>query len=903
VATRRSGPRAALRRLRVAVLPVPGQALALTLLAVVLAAALVSVPLTIGAAEEGAWQRERGRQAEADVGTQLFSSTLPPALQPQPGRIRIPRAADLDAAVADAAAAVGLGRPLFQAHLRGAAGTPVGEDFLRVQLVSRSGWQENVRIEDGEVAEGAVVVPRSLATAADVGPGDQLQLVGVEGLDAAVAVSGVYTDIAAPLPEFWAAQGGLFLPSLDPRRGRAVTPPPAVLATQDTVLATAAAIEQDLFLEWFLPLPAGISVDEARSVARRVDRLHVVLADPSSEASRLQSLMGFERPAPQSDLPDMLAAADRTVRLLEPPVRAVGVGGGVAAVVLIGAWAALRVRRRTDELRMLLVRGMAPTRGGGHAVREAVVPLALGGVLGAGVGWLLVRTFGPSARFPDGTVADAALAVAAGCLAALAVVLVVTTVLVLRLDRLGTGPVAAALGRIPWLAVTAAVTLVTAVPLVTDLVGGGPTEADADLLVMALPLLVTVLVAGAVTAVLPRVTRSSRRSTRLPPAVFLALQRVVSARGPARLIVVTTALSMGLVVYAGALAESADRSIAAKSAVAAGSRTVVPLQRSTADVDPLPPGSTLVGTERSVTVAPGELQADLLALDPDEVGEVMQWDPSLADRPLDELLGALAGYVGDRVPVLVAGPAPGVDTRTGTDLALDFFSFYELPLEVVGRLDAWPGQAGRTPLLVTAWEPVLAALEAEDVDPARVFDQQVWSTDESAPLLAALGAAGYGYEPAEVRTAAEFTTRPEVLAQDWSLDFGRAAALAAGLLGLVAVAMYAFAQQRRRRLSSLLLFRMGLAPRAADTAAGLEIGLLAGIGALVAVAVALPASAVITPVLDPAPGLLPGPLFAVPVGSLAAVLGGVVGVTLGAAVLVGRSSRSAPAGEVLRDAA
>lgn len=91
--------------------------------------------------------------------------------------------------------------------------------------------------------------------------------------------------------------------------------------------------------------------------------------------------------------------------------------------------------------------------------------------------------------------------------------------------------------------------------------------------------------------------------------------------------------------------------------------------------------------------------------------------------------------------------------------------------------------------------------------------------------------------------------------------------------------------------------------RAGEASSGIEIGLLAGLAALVAIAVALPSSALVLRLLDPVPSLQPAPLFAVPWGSIAAVVAGVVLVTVGGAALVGRTARRATGGQVMRDAA
>jgi hypothetical protein len=67
--------------------------------------------------------------------------------------------------------------------------------------------------------------------------------------------------------------------------------------------------------------------------------------------------------------------------------------------------------------------------------------------------------------------------------------------------------------------------------------------------------------------------------------------------------------------------------------------------------------------------------------------------------------------------------------------------------------------------------------------------------------------------------------------------------------------------------------------------------------------VALPTSAIVLRLLDPVPSLRPAAVFALPWASLAAVAGGVVLVTLGGSLLVGRTARQATGGQVMRDAA
>ncbi|HET6392254.1 MAG TPA: hypothetical protein VFG13_05495 [Blastococcus sp.] len=884
----RGGARSILRRLRIGLLPLPGQALGLAVLVAVLAAAAASVPLMTGSAEEGAWQRERARHAESAIGTTFFSSSVPGNLEPIRGRVL--NAADLDDSVGESAVALGFSRPVSLARLRDPLfiSTPSGP--ARIVLVSRTGADEHLDVVAGSPG---VLANSRLVELIGLGPGGSVTGNADSGSTTDLPVTGIYADPAVPLDPYWSGVENLFIPPPDPGTKDPEFPTVAVFASRETVLGTADAVGEDVELEWYLPLPAGIGIDEARRTVELQVRLREDLVAPRTEAVRVTNLFGFDRPAPQSELPDALERVDATVALLAPPVRAVGIGAGAAALVLVGAWAGQRARRRDDELRSSLARGLPPYRAGGQALREAVLPTLGGLVVGGAAGWGLVRALGPSSDLPSDAVPSALVVLAGAGIAALATVGVVTTVLVARLDALGRRP-GAMLARIPWLPVTAAVTVVTAIPVVTGEADGG----GIDLLQLVLPLLVTAVVAGALTAALPRLGARVRRD-HLPPAPLLALSRVLTGRAAARLVVVTTALALGLIVYSGALADSTDRTLAAKQAVGTGSDAVVPLLRRTVDTGPPPPGTTIVGVGMPATLTPGGRAADVLVVRPEEVAAVSRWNPAFAEQDLGELMAALGGSDGGGVPVVLAGE---VDAEVGDEVVLEFGRLYAMTLEVVGRADAFPGQPGRAPMVIADWDSFTGVLEAADRDPETVLDRQLWARGEAAPLLDVLTAGGYAFDLDQVRTTGDFAARPELSAQSWSFGYLRAIALAAGVLGLTGIAMHALAQQRRRTVAALLLTRMGMSRRSLDAATALEIGLLAGIGALVAVAVAVPASVLILGLLDPVPALLPAPLFAVPWSSVAAVALGVLVLTAASALLVGRSARADDAGQVMRGA-
>jgi putative ABC transport system permease protein len=254
------------------------------------------------------------------------------------------------------------------------------------------------------------------------------------------------------------------------------------------------------------------------------------------------------------------------------------------------------------------------------------------------------------------------------------------------------------------------------------------------------------------------------------------------------------------------------------------------------------------------------------------------------------------------VPVIVAGPLPtGAVEATGGEFVVDFTG-YSLPVEVVGRADAFPGQDSREPLLVADWSRYADALTAVSRVPELVVTRQVWARGTADAVVGEVLDAGLApSQISEITTADEFAARPELDAQTWALGYLRAVALAGGVLGLVGVVLHAMSQQRRRTAAALLLARMGMSRRAADGSTALEIGLLTGLAVLVAALVALPASAFVLRALDPVPQLRPDPLFAAPWPDLAAVVAGLVLVTVGGAALVGRAARRETGGQVLRE--
>ena len=204
--------RSILRRLRIGLLPLFGQAAGLAVLVAVLAAALVSAPLMVASAEQGAWEQEQSRLSQRTLGTTLNSSTLAQRQVSSDGRIA--RAAELDAAVDEAAAAVGLADPVAAGVFRdplpiGPASGPVDEGLI----LFRDGAEDNVEIVAGTADGRGVLVPVEVAEAADLAPGATLTLFPERGAPLTLPVSGTYVTPTAPVDPYWDGLSALFLPT------------------------------------------------------------------------------------------------------------------------------------------------------------------------------------------------------------------------------------------------------------------------------------------------------------------------------------------------------------------------------------------------------------------------------------------------------------------------------------------------------------------------------------------------------------------------------------------------------------------------------------------------------------------------------------------------------------------
>lgn len=873
----------------------PSLLLALAAALLVLALATASAPLVLASAANAAFEREVATYSAEQLGVGVGIH----------GRLERDLAQTADAHVRGAARAtvpeLGEGRLTVltaQARLTGVAG---GEE-IAVQPLARDGALDHLDVVEGDRRADGVWVARSAAQRLRVGAGDRVVLLRGDATRV-LPVAGVYADLAERLPvlgwnppdplprddpaaRFWSPLSSRIvrLTPQGPRVG-----PTFLVADLPFLLHFGAAAGGAADYGWDFPLDAGaLTFERAREVAQRYARFEAQVRDRSRPAGNaLADLRVYSTP-PRfvTFLPGSVARVNDTMRALTGPVEALARAGQVAALAVVAASAAFRVQRRRHEIRLLGIQGVSPLRQGVHAASESVLPAVLGVTAGWGLALALVRGFGPSplvssrAALQAGAAAALAAAVALGAIAA-------ATALKARADssaaRARPGAVAA---RVPW----DLLLLVLAAVAYYELRTTAADEAQSRF-VLLFPLLLLAGLAFAATRVLGKVLPAVRVPRDAPPAAYLAASRLAAAPGLALVLVGVTTLAVGVLAYAATTGASTSRTIEAHAKALAGADVAVELPAAYRDVGATFPTTIVLTTEGELS--PSGTRVDVYGIDRATFTDAAQWDPSFAELPRDELLAALDAAPLGALPVIVVG----ADTPARGTLVT---SRYDVPFVAVARAAAFPAHAGGGALVVTDAEKLLAVADAAggSIDERLLLRRLLLARGDPHEISTFLEASGVSGD--RITTAASVRTRPALLARTWTLGYLQAVGVVAGMLALAGLVLYLQARQQGREVAFVLLRRMGLSARAHRLAVTAELlGLLAlstALGALFG----LVAARLVNPLFDPLPGAAPGPLFAVPLALVAALLVALELASLAGAALVHRQARRARVTEVLR---
>jgi putative ABC transport system permease protein len=765
-----------------------------------------------------------------------------------------------------------------------------GDEVSRGRLVARTGAFEHVTKVGGTGGSG-VWIAASSAARLGLEPGDEVRL--ADGDDSeSVSVAAVYRDLAdRPVGDYWQPLAAEIYSG-----GGDDAPPAFILADEDLFYELDAALADDRPLtRWEFPLDrTGLTLSAASNLAGELQRIETRLDNIPDNPE----LSAFSFPDHFTVLPDVVENAQATLDGIATPVRVLSAAAVLVALVMIAATGMYSVRRRRVEAALLSARGMGTVALGVKAGLEALAPV----VIGCGLGWLvaipLVQRLGPHSLLLPQARGEALERVAVAGLGAL-VVLAVVSALSGRREAERTGArLPGAVKRLPWevvLLVLAGAAYYTLANRGINPADSGDDPAHVDVFLVLFPLLLIAggagLAARAFGALLPRLRTVGRN---WPPAMWLAARRLTSASNLALTLVAASALSVGILCYAGTLVASVDASATAKAQVATGSDFAGVLQTGTEVPPDLPfPHTELIRVDQ-VSVEPAGLQASLLIIDPETFARAAFWDDDFSDRSLDELISLMGDVEPDRgLPVVITGQDPG-----GGELQLQIFST-TVPLDVKAEVAAWPRMGVNKPTLISTPGSVAEVL--------RSVGGSLAGTTQTHEILARGDADHIERVLAQRDVALTFTnsaeqarTTPALLASSWTFSFLLAIGVGAGLVVLSGLLLYLQARQRAGVVSFALAGRMGLGEGTYRRSVIIELLVMLAGALATGVVLALGAISLVYRDFDVLPELPPEPLFRLPV----VLLGATAALLIVAAVIGGwrthRTARKANVAEVLR---
>lgn len=755
-----------------------------------------------------------------------------------------------------------------------------GQRQTEIQPLAREGFRSHIEVEEETRGEG-VWLARSAADALKADAGDELRL----QIDSpiAVRVKGIYSDLAAkPVTDYWHPVDR-FIHAAQPKLP---IPPPPLLMNVSSLLELGA--EADTFgnESWEFPLEAqGLTLHRAREVGDRLLSLSGEMVNPSTE---LGSLFGtlFNEPTVTTTLPEVERGAAETVVGVESPVQVLALIGALVALVLITISAHYVVQKRSIEFRLLVARGVSDAWIAARGIGEAIVPSLLFGSLGGLIGWALIATLGPGPI--DVSAIRQAIYLGAGSLGISLGTLGVATALAARRKTAVEHPTSSHETGFPW-----EIVLLVLAGAALYLIGrNGAIDTDdrsggrVDILLVLFPLLG---ISGAALFLLRLgfgyLNRARDATARSRTSVFLAMRRLAAASRSVMLFVGAAAVSVGMLVYSTGLVSSVRATTYAKTHVFVGSDVSVVVS----DID----GVGDLGVPHTIVTKfdadVGNADVDVMGVQPDSFAAAAYWDDDFAARSLSSLLEDLQAASVPALPVIAVGGA--TDTRAFTVLG------NEVPVEVVGTADTWPGVSQDTTMLVTTRAALAAAAEAATLSIASA-ELELWAKGPTDQVLRAMETAGIDTQTSvSARDVAESSA---LLSISWTFGLLRVLGIVAGLMSIVGILLYVASRHRVRLVSYLIGRRMGLGT--GEHRSALLIELLTMLVAALALggALGLVAVRLIYRSLDLLPTVPPAPLFRVPASELvAALLAFIVAASVGSR-WIQRSSDAARPGEVMR---
>jgi len=752
----------------------------------------------------------------------------------------------------------------------------------------------HVEILEGSPGDGALV-PDLVADALDISPGERI-VVGSPG-DGTVTltVDGIYRSLyrggASGYWRPWNDELVLYCSNCAP-------PPQAVIVPMGRFVGAARAIGLDhAGYAWQAPVRQELTLQEAEDAAR----IAFDISDEIDDASVLdRCFVSFfcnvrNGPVWGSSIDDVVNDVHGRLVAIEGPARLLRLAGMLVAFVVVAGAGAFAMAARRVESNLLFARGARPRAVGGRAALEAILPCAVGAAVGLGLAFALVRGVGPSGALAGRASNEALWAAGVAWLASVVAIATVSTVSFLRQSEQHRSRLRF-LGLLPWELVLIALSLL----ILQRLRSGGAVVVDPalgtkapSLLLFAFPI---AFLAGSVALVARGVVLCLRwargRSAGWGTPAYLAVHRLAARPRLTLLLIAAAGLCLGLFVQAQTMARSMEVTVDAKAGVYVGSD----VQARIDSVNETPGRFPLPLSRVVRRIQAGELRAavpfDLLAIDPETFASTAFWDPAFASEPLEALLDRVAAPFEGTLPVVMAS-APNAFPDSIT------IDRQRVPIEIVGRANAFPGMTSLRPLVVVDERRLLEAFEGlpNPLAGANSSDE-LWIRGDPAAARAALSE--LSFVPDLILTTDEVKDIPYIAAVIDTFLVMNGLGLLAALLVLAAMLMYLQTRQRSEIVSYGLSLRMGMRSSRHLLAIATEVGAMLVVAYVAGGVLALAAARLTIPLLDPIEAIPPEPIGVVPVVLVATAAPVLLLVAFAGGWLTERRARAADLGQVMR---
>jgi len=222
-----------------------------------------------------------------------------------------------------------------------------------------------------------------------------------------------------------------------------------------------------------------------------------------------------------------------------------------------------------------------------------------------------------------------------------------------------------------------------------------------------------------------------------------------------------------------------------------------------------------------------------------------------------------------------------------------------LPVQIVGRADAFPGMTSLRPLVVVDADRLLEAFgDAPNPLTGASASDELWIRGSPAAARAAL--AELDYAPSLILTADEVKDISYIAAVIDTFLVMNGLGVLAAILVVATMLMYLQTRQRSEIVSYGLSLRMGMRSTLHLLAIAIEVGAMLVIAYVAGTVLAVVAARLTVPLLDPIEAIPPDPITVVPVVLVTVAAPALILVALAGGWLTERRARTADLGQVMR---